>query len=253
MQTVTVKDVTLGEGAVKVIVPITGTTTEQIVEQGARLAEHDLDLVEWRVDFFEGVTDTEQVLDAARQLAGVLGGKPVIFTFRTADEGGQRAISAQDYADLNIALAQSGLVDLVDVELYLDAEQGDRIIAAAHEAGVKVIVSNHDFDKTPPKDEIVSRLRAMQDRGADVPKIALMPTNPGDVLTLLAATYEMASQYADRPILTMSMAGTGVISRMAGEVFGSCATFAMVGQASAPGQVPVEELQPVLRLLHANI
>lgn len=253
MQTVTVKDVTLGEGAVKVIVPITGTTTEELVEQGRRLAEHDLDLVEWRVDFFEKVEDTEAVIDAARQLTEVLGVKPVIFTFRTAEEGGQRPIEPAQYAELNIALARSGHVDLVDVELYRELEYGDAIIDAAHAAGVKVIISNHDFDTTPPKDEIVARLRLMQERGADIPKIALMPQNPGDVLTVLAATYEMSSQHADRPILTMSMAGTGVISRMAGEVFGSCATFAMVGQASAPGQVPVEELQPVLRLLHANL
>ncbi len=253
MQTVTVKDVTLGEGAVKVIVPITGTTTELLVEQAARLAEHDLDLVEWRVDHFEQVSDTGQVLDAARRIADALGGKPVLFTFRTAAEGGLQAITPEDYAELNIAVARSGLVDLVDVELYLDREQGDRVIAAAHEAGVKVVVSNHDFEATPPREEIVARLRAMQDRGADIPKIALMPRDPGDVLTLLAATYEMASQHADRPILTMAMAGPGVISRMAGEVFGSCATFAMVGQASAPGQVPVEELQPVLRLLHENL
>lgn len=253
MQTVTVKDVTLGEGAVKVIVPITGTTTELLVEQAARLAEHDLDLVEWRVDHFEQVSDTGQVLDAARRIADALGGKPVLFTFRTAAEGGLQAITPEDYAELNIAVARSGLIDLVDVELYLDREQGDRVIAAAHEAGVKVVVSNHDFEATPPREEIVARLRAMQDRGADIPKIALMPKNPGDVLTLLAATYEMATRHADRPILTMAMAGPGVISRMAGEVFGSCATFAMVGQASAPGQVPVEELQPVLRLLHENL
>ena len=159
MQTVTVKDVTLGEGAVKVIVPITGTTTELLVEQAARLAEHDLDLVEWRVDHFEQVSDTEQVLDAARQIADALGGKPVLFTFRTAAEGGLQAITPEDYAELNIAVARSGLVDLVDVELYLDREQGDRVIAAAHEAGVKVVVSNHDFEATPPREEIVARLR----------------------------------------------------------------------------------------------
>mgnify|MGYP002231440565 CR=1 FL=1 len=44
---------------------------------------------------------------------------------------------------------------------------------------------------------------------ADIPKIAVMPQNKKDVLTLLAATEEMATNYADRPIITMSMAGTG--------------------------------------------
>ena len=51
----------------------------------------------------------------------------------------------------------------------------------------------------------------MQTLGADIPKIALMPTYKKDVLTLLEATLEMSEQYADRPIITMSMAGTGVV------------------------------------------
>ena len=76
----------------------------------------------------------------------------------------------------------------------------------------------------------------MQELDADIPKIAVMPQNKKDVLTLLAATEEMVSEYADRPIITMSMAGTGLISRLCGEVFGSALTFGAVGKASAPGQ-----------------
>ena len=91
----------------------------------------------------------------------------------------------------------------------------------------------------------------MQDMGADIPKIAVMPQNKKDVLTLLAATEEMANDYADRPIITMSMAGTGVISRLCGEVFGSSMTFGAVGKASAPGQMGAEDLNTVLALLHS--
>ena len=53
-----------------------------------------------------------------------------------------------------------------------------------------------------------ARLRKMQSFDADIPKIALMPQSTSDVLTLLAATLEMQEQYADRPIITMSMAKT---------------------------------------------
>ena len=112
------------------------------------------------------------------------------------------------------------------------------------------MASNHDFDKTPDKDDIVSRLRKMQDMDADIPKIAVMPRCKRDVLTLLAATEEMATDYADRPIITMSMAGTGVISRLCGEVFGSALTFGAAGKASAPGQMGVQDLNTVLGLLH---
>ena len=126
------------------------------------------------------------------------------------------------------------------------------VVETAHEYGVKVIASNHDFHKTPDQKEIVSRLLKMQELGADIPKIAVMPQNKKDVLTLLAATEEMASDHADRPIITMSMAGTGVISRLCGEVFGSALTFGAAGKASAPGQMEVEELRTVLGLLHKS-
>ena len=53
-------------------------------------------------------------------------------------------------------------------------------------------------------------------------------------MTLLEATLEMSEQHADRPIITMSMASNGMISRLSGEVFGSCLTFGAAGKASAP-------------------
>lgn len=124
------------------------------------------------------------------------------------------------------------------------------MIDGVHAAGVKVVASNHDFHKTPAKSDIIYRLRKMQDMGADIPKIAVMPQNKRDVLTLLAATEEMVTDYADRPIITMSMAGTGVISRLCGEVFGSSMTFGAAKKASAPGQMGVADLSTVLDLLH---
>ena len=127
------------------------------------------------------------------------------------------------------------------------------IIEAAHASGVKVVASNHDFDKTPEKEELVRRLCRMQELGADIPKIAVMPQNKKDVLTLLAATEEMASEHADRPIITMSMAGTGLVSRLCGEVFGSALTFGAVGKASAPGQMNAADLNTVLNLIHNSI
>ncbi len=253
MRTVHLKNVELGAGAPKVIVPITGRTTDELVAQASVLARHDLDIVEWRVDFLDVALDTEKVLDAAAQVARAVGEKPVLFTFRTAGEGGEKAIEPDQYAALNVALIDSGLVSAVDVEQFFDAEAGDAVLAAAKAKGVAVVGSNHDFHATPPADEIVERLTAMQKRGMDVAKMAVMPVDPGDVLRLLEATWTMKSEHDDTPVITMSMAGTGMISRLAAQVFGSSATFAMVGRASAPGQVPVEELQPILRLLAANL
>jgi 3-dehydroquinate dehydratase-1 len=183
----------------------------------------------------------------------VLGETPILFTFRTSKEGGEKAIEKDAYVELNKKIAGTGYVDLVDVEAFTGDDAVKEVIAAAHEHGVKVIASNHDFHKTPAKDDIVSRLCKMQELGADIPKIAVMPQNKKDVLTLLAATEEMSSEHADRPIITMSMAGTGVISRLCGEVFGSALTFGAVGKASAPGQMGVEDLKTALSLLHKSL
>ena len=93
----------------------------------------------------------------------------------------------------------------------------------------------------------------MQDLDADIPKIAVSASEQEDVLTLLAATEEMVSEYADRPIITMSMAGTGLISRLCGEVFGSALTFGAVGKASAPGQMNAADLSEILTLIHKSM
>ena len=159
-------------------------------------------------------------------------------------------MSTEKYAELNKAVAATGNADIIDVEIFTGDDIVREMIDAIHASGAKVIASNHDFDKTPAKSDLIYRLRKMQDMGADIPKIAVMPQTKKDVLTLLSATEEMASDYADRPIITMSMAGTGVISRLCGEVFGSSMTFGAAKKASAPGQMGVNDLNTVLGLLH---
>lgn len=250
MNTIRIRDIELGAGIPKICVPIIGKTKEDIINEAKTFDSIPVDVVEWRVDWFEGVFDFAQVLDVLKDLRSVLGNTPLLMTFRTSKEGGEKAIEQAAYAELNIKAARSGYVDLIDAEAFTGDEIVQEIIASVHAAGVKVIASNHDFFSTPPKDEIIRRLRKMQDLGADIPKIAVMPQSKKDVLTLLAATEEMVSEYADRPIITMSMANTGVISRLCGEVFGSALTFGAAGKASAPGQMGVQELNTVLNLLH---
>ncbi|MEE2057080.1 type I 3-dehydroquinate dehydratase [Rhodococcus artemisiae] len=245
---VRVKGVTIGEGAPKVFVPITGTTPGALREQVGALAGRT-DLVEWRVDFFTTFADPGAVVAQAHSLAEQLDGVPLLATFRTAHEGGDAPIRDRDYADLNAALAESGAIDLVDVEYRRDPAAVERIIESAHSHSVAVVASNHDFDGTPERDDLVARMCAMQDLGADICKIAVMPTSTADVLTLLDATRVMHEEHASKPIITMSMGGLGVISRLAGQVFGSAATFGMVGTPSAPGQVDAAELRTVLDLL----
>ena len=248
-----VRGVRIGEGIPKIIVPIVETTRKEIIRKAESLADVRVDIVEWRADWFEEAADLAAVEKVLKGLRSALGNTPLLFTFRTLREGGEKAIDQQDYAALNISVARSGFADLIDVEIFTGDEIVREIIESAHERGVKIVGSSHDFDRTPEKEEIVGRLKKMQQMGADIPKIAVMPQSRKDVLTLLLATEEMTAEYADRPIITMSMSGTGLISRLCGEVFGSSCTFGAVGKASAPGQMNAEDLDTVLELIHKSL
>lgn len=253
MNPVKIRNIEIGTGIPKICVPIVGVTKEEIISAAQKIKTTAADVVEWRVDWYEDIFDFSSTEDTMKVLRETLGDTPILFTFRTSKEGGEKAIETDAYVELNQRAAKTGLIDLVDVEAFTGDDAVKAVIEVAHECGVKVVVSNHDFHKTPAKDEIVSRLCKMQELGADIPKIAVMPQNKKDVLMLLAATEEMVSEHADRPIITMSMSGTGVISRLCGEVFGSALTFGAVGKASAPGQMGAEELQTVLTLLHGSL
>ena len=235
-----------------IIVPLTSSSPERLVEEASALASLPVDVAEWRVDMFCGSSgvDEKTVTAALASLRKVLS-VPLLATFRTTDEGGCCPMGDGEYEALCAALSESGLIDLLDVEAFFRSGRAKDIIARAHAAGVGVVASNHDFQATPPKDEMVRRLLYMQDElDADILKIAVMPRSRADVLALLSATEE-ASRLAKRPVITMSMGPLGVISRVCGQFFGSAATFGAAEKASAPGQMDVFSLDMVLRALDA--
>ena len=252
MTPVVVKNCVIGGGVPKNIVPIVAADREEILRQAAGIWELSADMVEWRIDWYENVDRAEAVVDTAAALQEVLGEIPLLVTFRTAAEGGERAIAEEDYAALMRTLCASGKADLIDVELFLGDWLVSELIECAHENGVKVILSNHEWKGTPTREEIVARLRSMEALGADISKIAVMPRTAKDVLTLLSATEE-ASALCACPLITMAMGGQGVVSRLAGECFGSAATFGAAAKASAPGQVGVRELRDVLNVIHNSL
>ena len=253
MNTVKMRNVEFGVGVPKICVPIVGKTKEDVLDQAKVILDTPADIIEWRMDWFEAVEDTNAVVEMAKELREVFKETPILATFRSKKEGGEKEVPVEYYVKLNQEVAKSKYVDAVDVELFTGDKEVEEIVKVAHENDVKVVMSNHDFFKTPSQEEIVNRLCLMQEKGADIPKIAVMPTCKKDVLTLLSATREMSEEKADRPIITMSMAATGVISRLAGEIFGSCLTFGAAKQASAPGQMGVNDLKTVLETLHKSL
>ncbi len=134
---------------------------------------------------------------------------------------------------LNETVAKSGCADMIDLEFF-EATKPEKEIRRFQRMGVRVIASHHDFDATPDDRILRMLMEQMQQGGADVAKLAVMPQSADDVVRLLKLTNDMKQKYPTLPVVTMSMGALGVVSRMAGEIFGSCITFGAVGETSAP-------------------
>lgn len=251
-KTITIKGVKIGEGLPKICVPIVGETLEEILEGARFLKTTDFDIAEWRADFYSDVECIDRAKLALEAVRYILMDEPIIFTFRSAEEGGNRQVDKKFYFELNMSIIQARFASIVDIELFNDETKIKTLVDTAHRNNIAVIISNHDLDKTPPKEEIISRLQRAAELGGDILKIAVMPTCAKDVLTLLDATRIMKEKYKDRPIVAISMGKQGIISRLAGGLFGSDLTFASAKGISAPGQISSKELRKIMSLLYDN-
>lgn len=252
MNPIKVKHIMLGEGIPKICAPLVQTDYESLIKEAGMFPTLPVDIAEWRCDWYEGILEHGAVLNVLPALRAALGDIPLLFTFRTHGEGGHLPASLKEYQALLRQAVGSGYVDLADVELFLGHETVGELTRLAHNRGVKVILSNHDFQSTPDQEELLHRFWQMEALGADVAKLAVTPRSPEDVLTLLSASLK-ATHTLSCPVISMSMKGTGVVSRLSGELFGSCLTFGSAGSASAPGQMDVRELKKVLDCVHRGM
>lgn len=246
----------------QIIVSLTGRDEAELVKQIRNLRDQrqNFDWVEWRIDYL--TRDLSELLpllhNLRKQINRELGPTFLIGTFRTALEGGNRTLSFAHYTRLLFELAYSGKFDCVDVQGFFSEPNGRRaseLIAQLKQGypELKVIASYHDFMATPSYPELTRRLEILSETGADYAKLACMPKTHLDVLTLLAATAKARQKLnlknSPCQLITMSMGDLGVLSRLVGVNYGSVASFAMVGQASAPGQVPAASLRTFLEQL----
>ncbi len=245
----TVRGLPVGDGTPKICVPLTAEDPEELERQMDGLLAGPCDLVEWRADFWRRTDDAQWVEHALEKLRSCLGDRPILFTFRTKEEGGERQISMEEYEALNLRAIACGYADLVDVELNRGEERLRRLTEQIHAQGGKVVASFHDFAGTPERDTLTKIMRRMQELGADITKAAVMPRAEEDVMTLLGASIDMKLRYADRPYITMAMGRLGAVSRLCGSLTGSAVTFATAGKASAPGQLAAALVAEVLPLL----
>lgn len=243
-----VKGKTFGTGTPIICVSVMDTEKEAILAEMKRLIKNGAEMIEWRVDAFSGVESPNAVREVLKEAAAFMQDTIFVFTFRSKEQGGICSLSSQKVFDLHQVAAESHAVDFIDVE-YFYTEDADVEIYNLQKMGTKVITSHHDFHETPSSDVLFMLLEQMKHSNADIVKLAMMPNDVSDVLRLLEETNHFHKRYPNQPLITMSMGKLGMISRISGEIFGSCVTFGAGKNASAPGQIPMDELKQILTVL----
>ena len=246
---ITVRGRTLGGETPVICTPLVGRTRERVLAEAASVVAKKPDVIEWRVDFFEAIGDTPAVLDALAALRAAVGDAPIIFTRRSTKEGGTPIpLDDAGVVALYAAVGATGHVDFLDFEMGNDPEHVRQVVATAHAQSTRVILSYHNFGYTPGHDFLVQRFLEAERLGADVAKVAVMPRDRADVLTLLSATCT-AHAKAGVPLISMSMGPLGAVTRMVGGLFGSSLSFAVGEGSSAPGQMPIADLRTVYDII----
>lgn len=247
-----IKEKVIGKDRPLVCVPVMGTTKEEILKETKSLAERHTDMIEWRVDAFVEAESPNAIRAVLNEMAPLLKESLLVYTFRSKNQGGLKQLSPEQIYDIHQIAAESDVADFIDLE-YFEAKNAKKEIRQLQDMGAHVIASHHDFEQTPERNVMRMLLEQIRESGADVVKLAVMPENMQDVLDLLEETSYFHEQYPDHPLITMSMGKMGGISRIAGEYFGSCVTFGAGGQASAPGQFPMEQLEQILQIVHKSM
>ncbi|MBB1074168.1 type I 3-dehydroquinate dehydratase [Rhodoferax sp. 4810] len=230
--------------------PLVGRTFDKLMAELDVVLPKKPDVLEWRVDFFDQIADATAVIAAATTIKNKAGKIPLLFTRRSIIEGGEKiALSEAQVITLYKKVCASNCIDLIDYEMANDPANIAQVRAAACDNGVLLVLSFHNFSYTPGLETLAAKFLQADQLGADVAKVAVMPRDLDDVLTLLSATRE-ASKKLRIPLISMSMGPLGAITRLVGGVFGSSLSFAVGAAASAPGQVPIEDLNTALGIVN---
>ncbi|VVB84637.1 3-dehydroquinate dehydratase [uncultured archaeon] len=203
------------------------------VDTAAKAKKLGADLLELRIDLLD--RDAHQSLKDIKRL-----GLPVIITNRMQQEGGAWLRGEDERIRTLVSLLP--LADAVDIELC--AEKRDTVVQKAKRSGKTVIISTHDFQGTPDQDILMEIFRESFEAGADIAKLAVMPASFEDVIRLLKVTL-----HAPGAVCTIAMGETGRHSRIIAPIYGSVMTYGYVEDITAPGQLRVDELKTVLKIL----
>jgi 3-dehydroquinate dehydratase/shikimate dehydrogenase len=223
-----------------ICIPVMKETTEEALRE-MPLCFVMADLVELRIDAITNV-DLDVLLSSP-------GGK-VVVTNRRAEEGGRFRGSEEERVAL-LCRAVELKAHFVDIEASTDPLLISAVVTAIKEQGglTQLIVSHHDFTGTPPIDDLLRIVEKSYRFGAHIAKIATWARSTDDIMAILNLLIIMRRQ--SRNIIAFCMGEKGKISRVAAPLFGSLLTYAAreKGAESAPGQLTVEEVKEILRIM----
>ncbi len=220
-------------GSLELNKSIIASIGEAPIDSAIKAKQLGADIMELRIDLLGA--DARKILAQLNKL-----GLPVIITNRMKQEGGAWEVSEDGRIQKLLSLLP--LADAVDIELC--AEKRDVVVKKAKGTGKTVIISTHDFQRTPEIDIMLGVIRESFEAGADIAKLAVTPHSLEDVLRLLEVTLR-----GNGAVCTIAMGDMGRHSRVVAPIYGSVMTYGYVDTPTAPGQLRVDELKYMLKIL----
>lgn len=131
--------------------------------------------------------------------------------------------------------------DMIDIEIEASDAYKQEMVSFAKKHNCKVIISYHNYDNTPTKEELNSIVDECFSSGGEIAKIAAQANSFQDSARLLSL-YE-----TDKSILILGMGEYGKITRVGATYLGAPFTFASLdaSSATAPGQIASDTLKDI--------
>jgi 3-dehydroquinate dehydratase I len=221
-----------------ICVAVAAPDTESVLA-AVRPIRHDVDVVEIRLDAM-GEVNLERL---CRRID-----RPLLLTNRPVWEGGACGASEEERL-LPLLEAVAHEAAYIDLELKTAPLLRQRLLDKIDGARTQLIISSHDFEKTPDATRLSETLRLQKQSGAHIGKIVTMAHDHLDVLRVLHLQCE--AKELDFPLIAFCMGEQGKLSRIITLLLGGYMTYAAPDeqQATAPGQLSVRRLKAALAAL----
>ena len=227
-----------------VCVPLTCETFEDVINYVKDAEQGGADLVEIWLDslpFTYGKSRKDQKL--MNELCGLID-LPILCVNKAGEEKGSCGQPEAERVGLLAKAVMAG-VDYIDVGIHTDPELVQLLVDTIEEQGgmTQLIISYHNFETTPPHEELEEIVNQAKERGADVVKIATYATSESDNQTLFTLL-DFIQQQGIRGIV-VCMGGYGKASRIHATEHGSIWTYAALDEnlKTAPGQITLKEFK----------